>query len=76
MDEEKYKEWEEYLILLKVIRDSDTNYGNMMSAHLYLAEHFPDAEDAKGNPFTMKDWRKVMLFWMQNCGEIDRRLDA
>lgn len=74
MDEEKYEEWKEYFIFLNVLRESGIT--NMLGAAPYLAKHFPEAEDAEGNPFTRKDWRKVLMFWMQNFGEIHRRLNA
>jgi len=73
MNEEQFEEWKEYFIFLNVLRESGV--ANMFGATPYLAEHFPDAEDAEGNPFTMRQWRKVLMFWMQNFDEINRRLD-
>ena len=74
MDEEKYEEWKEYLIFLNVLRESGVT--NMLGATPYLAEHFPDAEDAEGNPLKRRQWSKVLMFWMQNFDEIHRRLNA
>ena len=68
MDEEKYEEWKEYFIFLNVLRESGKT--NMFGASSYLAEHFEDDD------MSDKQWREVVMFWMQNFGAIDRRLNA
>ena len=54
-------------IFLNDLRESgDTN---MLGATPYLAEEFEDDD------MSMKQWREVLLFWMQNFDEIHRRLN-
>ena len=67
MNDEQFEEWKHYFVFLNVLRESGV--ANMFGATPYLAEHFEDDD------MSMKQWRKVLMCWMQNYDEINRRLD-
>jgi hypothetical protein len=67
MNDEQFEEWERYFIFLNVLRESGVT--NMFGATTYLAEHFEDDD------MSDKQWREVLMCWMQNYNEINRRLD-